>query len=280
MQYVRHDLGQRKRGELVRVTLKGNAANVRLMNSSAFSSYKAGRRYRFTGGYAKRSPVTLAIPSSGHWYVVVDLGGLPGRIRSSAEVLPGAAPPIREASFSTPAIRHASGEPAAESLRVEPPTLGKFDVFICHASEDKDSLVRALAKELVDLGLVVFYDEYVMTMGSSIRRTIDHGLANSRFGVVVLSHAFFAKEVPQRELDGLVTRESTGEQIILPIWHNISKDEVIKYSPTLADKIAARTADSTIHEIAVEIAERVRPPEDTSEDADVQPLQVTAEREE
>lgn len=90
--------------------------------------------------------------------------------------------------------------------------------------------MRALAADLVDLGLEVFYDEYVMKLGMSLRPTIDHGLANSRFSVVVLSHAFFAKEWPQKDLDGLVTRESTGEQAILPIWHNISKDEVIGYS--------------------------------------------------
>jgi len=263
MQFVQHDLGQRKRGELVEVRLSGNAANVRLLDSSALSAYKAGRRYRFTGGYAKRSPTTLPIPSSGHWYVVVDLGGLPGRVRSSVQVLPGAAAPIRERGFSSPVITPAAVAPVelgddAETLRVEPPSAGKFDVFICHATEDKDALVRALAADLVDLGLEVFYDEYVMKLGMSLRRTIDHGLADSRFGVVVLSHAFFAKEWPQKELDGLVTREATGEQVILPIWHNISKDEVIGYSPTLADKIAARTADSTIREIAEEIADRVK----------------------
>ena len=262
MEFVQHDLKQRKRGEMVRVTLRGSAANVRLINSSALSAYKAGRRYKYIGGYAKRSPVTLTIPSSGHWYVVVDLGGLPGRVRSSVELLPGAAPPIRQRAFSTPVITP-SVESAdigedAETLRVAPPSEGKYDVFICHASEDKESFVRALVKELVDLGLKPFYDEDIFKLGMSLRRTIDRGLADSRFGVVVLSHAFFAKEWPQKELDGLTTRESGGEQIILPIWHNISKDEVMAYSLTLADKIAARTADSTAREIAEEIAERVR----------------------
>lgn len=263
MQFAQHDLGQRKRGERVEVQLSGNAANVRLLDSSALNAYKAGRRYRYVGGHAKRSPVTLTIPSSGHWYVVVDLGGLPGRVRSSVQVLPGAAPPIRERAFSTPVIRPAAPEASdlgedSETLRVEPPSEGKYDVFICHASEDKGPFVRALVKELHDLGLKPFYDEDIMKLGMSLRRTIDRGLANSRFGVVVLSHNFFAKEWPQKELDGLTTRESGGEQIILPIWHNISKDEVIGYSPTLADKIAARTADSTVREIAEEIADRVR----------------------
>lgn len=153
-------------------------------------------------------------------------------------------------------------EDGADVLAVAPPS-GRFeyDVFISHATEDKDAVVRALATALVELGLRVWYDEFALKLGDSLRRNIDHGLAKSRFGVVVISHAFFAKNWTQYELDGLVTRESTGDQVILPIWHNISKDEVIGYSPSLADKIAARTADSTVDEIAREIAERVSVPE-------------------
>jgi hypothetical protein len=75
---------------------------------------------------------------------------------------------------------------------------------------------------------------------------------------VVLSPAFFAKNWPQYELDGLVTREMHGgTQIILPLWHNISKDELIRRSPSLADKVALRTADLSIEEIADQIADVV-----------------------
>jgi hypothetical protein len=82
------------------------------------------------------------------------------------------------------------------------------------------------------------------------------GLANSRFGVVVLSQAFFKKGWTNYELDGLVTRDiaAGGAQIILPIWHRVTKDEVISYSPSLADRIAVRSADSTVDEMADEIA--------------------------
>lgn len=78
------------------------------------------------------------------------------------------------------------------------------------------------------------------------------------FGVVVLSHAFFAKNWPQYELDGLVTREMTGKQVILPLWHGITKSEVISYSPSLADKVARSTADFTIDEMAQEIADVIK----------------------
>ncbi len=64
MSFVHHDLGQRKRGEIVEITLSGNAANVRLMDSSNFQSYKHGRRHHYIGGLAKKSPVRLQIPRS------------------------------------------------------------------------------------------------------------------------------------------------------------------------------------------------------------------------
>jgi hypothetical protein len=116
-----------------------------------------------------------------------------------------------------------------------------WDVFISHASEDKDLVVRPLADELTRLGLSVWYDEFTLTIGDSIRRKIEYGLAKSRFGVVVLSHSFFSKEWPQRELDVLFAREISGEKVILPVWHELTRDEVALYSPLLADKIAAST---------------------------------------
>ncbi|HEX8101112.1 MAG TPA: toll/interleukin-1 receptor domain-containing protein [Solirubrobacteraceae bacterium] len=136
-----------------------------------------------------------------------------------------------------------------------------FDVFVSHATEDKDSFVRPLAHALQERGVRVWFDEFEMRLGDSLRRKIDAGVARSRFGVVVLSPAFFAKNCPQYELDGLVSLEMHhGTKVILPLWHNVSKDEVIGHSPSLADKVALRTADSTVEEIAGQIAELVFAP--------------------
>ena len=132
-----------------------------------------------------------------------------------------------------------------------------YDVFVSHASEDKDDFVRDFVKCLQENGLEVWYDETTLQLGDSLRRSIDSGLKNSRYGIVVLSEAFFKKEWPQRELDGLFAREINGEQVILPIWHKISKNEVLKFSPTIADKLALTTAVFTIEEIAQKISERV-----------------------
>jgi hypothetical protein len=65
-----------------------------------------------------------------------------------------------------------------------------------------------------------------------------------------LSPAFISKGWTNYELDGIVTRAISGEQILLPIWHNITKQEVVDFSPSLADKVARSTATHTIDEIA------------------------------
>ncbi|MCV5824275.1 toll/interleukin-1 receptor domain-containing protein, partial [Escherichia coli] len=81
-----------------------------------------------------------------------------------------------------------------------------------------------------------------LRIGDSLRQKIDKGLANSRVGLVVLSPAFISKGWTNYELDGIITRAISGEQILLPIWHNITKQEVIDFSPSLADKVARSTA--------------------------------------
>jgi hypothetical protein len=256
MKFIHHDLGYRRRGEVVEITLSGNAANVRLMDSSNLSNYRNGQKHRYYGGLAKRSPIHLKIPSSGHWHVAVDMQGLRGTVRSSARILPGPLPEIREAPLSSiPSLVHHHPPPGADTQHSPS---REYDVFISHASEDKDSVVRPLAHALSDAGLKVWYDEFELKIGDSLRRKIDIGLANSRFGVVVLSRSFFRKGWPNYELDGLVTRAVSGEQILLPIWHEITKQELIEYSPTLADKLARSTATHTIEEIATEIIEVIR----------------------
>lgn len=133
-----------------------------------------------------------------------------------------------------------------------------YDVFISHASEDKDAVVRPLAQALQEAGLTVWLDELELRIGDSLRRRIDQGLVNSRFAVVVLSQEFFRKGWPQYELDGLVTKGIDGDQVILPIWHNITRAEVLAQSPSLADKLARSTATHTVEEIAAEIADIVQ----------------------
>jgi hypothetical protein len=114
-----------------------------------------------------------------------------------------------------------------------------FDIFICHASEDKTPFVRTLAELLVQAGLRVWYDEFSLKVGDSLRQAIDKGLRESRYGVVVLSKAFFAKKWPQAELDGLFEREPLDRKVILPVWYGVEHKDVKEASPILAGRVAA-----------------------------------------
>jgi len=118
-----------------------------------------------------------------------------------------------------------------------------WDVFICHASEDKETVARPLSNELIALGLKVWLDETEIRLGDSLRTKIDSGLAHSRFGVVILSPQFFAKQWTKSELDGLIAREADGRKVILPIWNNLTSTEVARFSPMLAGRFAINTSE-------------------------------------
>lgn len=138
----------------------------------------------------------------------------------------------------------------------EPAEIG-YDAFIAHASEDKQGFVKPLAEKLIGLGLKIWYDEFELKVGDSLRRSIDRGLVNSKYGIVVLSKNFFSKNWPQYELNGLTAREIDGQKVILPIWYGISNRDILKYSPSLADKIAIDGSKKTIAEIATELKKEI-----------------------
>lgn len=117
----------------------------------------------------------------------------------------------------------------------------EWDVFISHASEDKASCVDPIAATLEERGYAVWYDRFTLKLGDSLRASIDRGLARSRFGVVVLSKAFFQKRWPKAELDSLLERELTGHKVILPVWHGMNAEEVRRESPLMASKLAVST---------------------------------------
>jgi len=261
MEHLSFDLGNVKKGSAVVVTLK-NQANVQLMTSSEYSNYKAGRRYNYHGGRVTRSPFRIAVPSDGHWVVAIDLGGCAGRISANVAVQPpprGFLPPAsssQENPASLVTVREEPVVPAGDLLGGQ-----TWDVFISHASEDKDSIARPLRDALTRLGITVWLDEAQMRIGSSLRRKIDEGIRSSRFGIVVLSESFLRKGWTNHELDGLVTRTVAGEQSLLPIWHDLSAEQVRVFSPSLADKVALNTNQFSIEEMADKIAAVVKHPD-------------------
>lgn len=134
----------------------------------------------------------------------------------------------------------------------------EYDFFISHASEDKKEVAEPLAIELEKLGANVWYDKFALKVGDSLRKSIDNGLSNSKYGIVILTDTYFKKFWTEKELNGLFSKYSEGNCKILPIWHNISKAEVANNSPILSDILGLKTADYTIEEIAKELYEMLK----------------------
>lgn len=134
-----------------------------------------------------------------------------------------------------------------------------WDIFISHASEDKNDIVRELANILTTLKLKVWYDEFSLNIGDSLTSSIDKGLNQSKYGLVVISKDFLNKKWTDYEYKSLITKEVNGVKCILPIWHNITREEVQNFSLYLADKIALDTASNNLKQIALKICQVVRP---------------------
>ena len=128
----------------------------------------------------------------------------------------------------------------------------EYDVFISHAWEDKEDFVEEFVQELESLGVKVWYDKNCIKWGDSMRAKIDEGLKKSRFGIAVLSPSYIAdgKYWTKAELDGLFQLESINGKTLLPVWHKLTKKEVMEYSPIIGGKLAMNTASMTSKEIA------------------------------
>lgn len=137
------------------------------------------------------------------------------------------------------------------------------DAFISHASEDK-VFVKQLTDTMMRMGISVWYDDYELRVGDSIRGAINEGLLASRFGVVVLSPNFIKKPWPKRELAAL-SNLAGDEPRLLPILHNMSIGELTQHEPLLADVKAAKSSDGW-RAVAYELAARIKGPADKAED--------------
>jgi len=135
----------------------------------------------------------------------------------------------------------------------------EWDVFISHASEDKESFVKALAKSLSEIGVNVWYDEFSLKIGDSLSKKIDEGLIHSKYGIIVISKNFISKNWTDYELRSLLSKEIGFKKVILPIWHDVSYDEVKNYSLFLADKFALKSDNGVNSDLIMKLLEVIRP---------------------
>lgn len=131
--------------------------------------------------------------------------------------------------------------------------------FISHDSRDKDVFVRELAMEMTKLMCPVWYDEYSLRVGDSLRSSIEAGLKETKKCVLFLSQNFLTNGGwTKAEFDSVFTREILEQKnVVLPVWHNVDVKAVYQYSPRLADRVGLSTALG-VKEVAKKLVNAVR----------------------
>lgn len=134
----------------------------------------------------------------------------------------------------------------------------EYDVFLSHSNLDKNIFVSELSDKLSDKGLKIFEDIKVFKIGQSQTDMMNMGILNSRFVVVFLSPNFIKSGWSQYEFKSFLNREINEKRIIiLPVWHDVSYEDVQAYNPYLIDKFALETSKYTIDEIVDSIHQAI-----------------------
>ncbi len=172
-------------------------------------------------------------------------------IESRGNVIGNLRIPLRPSAPSqapvSPTVPHKTApKPAVPAI---PNKSHRWDVFISHASEDKP-YVEPLAKALAAPGVNVWYDKTSIGWGDDIRTSIDNGLLNCDYGVVVFSKAFLGKKKwTEYEVSALFGLETVDRKRILPIWHEVTYEDVLKYSPAVAQRRAKSSEEDSNDDI-------------------------------
>lgn len=112
--------------------------------------------------------------------------------------------------------------------------------FISHDSRDKAEIAIHIALELQKLLCPVWYDEFSLKVGDHLRESIEHGLKETPKCILILSKNFLSNTGwTKMEFNSIFTRELLEKKsVVLPVWHNVTPQEVYEYSPSLADRVA------------------------------------------
>lgn len=132
----------------------------------------------------------------------------------------------------------------------------KRDIFLCHAWGDRTTTAKELHDALEQQGLSVWFSEKDIKLGTSLTRSIDKGLKDSRVGLILVTPAFYrsidAAGIAEQELSALLRTDR-----VFPVVHNTDYEELAEMSPLLASRSGLSTEGSSLKEVAEKIAEAV-----------------------
>jgi hypothetical protein len=138
----------------------------------------------------------------------------------------------------------------------------EYDAFISHAVEDKIPIANELCAKLEQAGLKIWYSGKELGVGDSIEKTIEKGLNRSRYGIVIFSPTYLAKNWTIREFYTLLAKEIKEQKVILPVLYNITLDELKNKDLLMADRFAVnsdRGMDFVVERLVREIRKTKSP---------------------
>ena len=229
-----------------------------LLNGHVFSGDGQPNVYLTVDGERRGSP-EIVVPGLANFYTCTAKGIQKARALPTLDALAkGECAQSAGSNPPAPVDPATKGDERPKSLAESTTVQHQYDLFICHASEDKQEVVVPLTDELTRRDVRVWVDYKELRLGDRLRQRIEEGLRCARFGVVVVSKSFFGKDWPQAELDGLVALEQAeGSKRILPIWHDVEHADVARRLPTLAGRFAKKWQDG-VKEVVAEILRVVR----------------------
>ena len=130
--------------------------------------------------------------------------------------------------------------------------MSKFDLFISYSHANKEELVEPLVEALQAAGIRVWFDKLAISIGDSITDKINEGLREARFGLIVISKAYFDSNWARRELNAFFKKQITlKKKFVLPLWYQISMEELFDHFPMLVDYKAIIIDDPSVLSQAV-----------------------------
>lgn len=209
---------------------------------------RGGGRYSYAPRYTP-PPAYSYRPISG------GSGGSGGNSNgSSRTVRPRWSPGGSPSTYTPTEVRALT--PIRESIEALKKAPERYDVFLCHAWDDRRSAAKELHETLESVDVSVWFSEKSVALGTPLLREIDKGLAKSRAGLVLVTPAFLhrldAAGIAEKELSALLARE-----LLVPIVHDTTYDNLREVSPLLASRSGLSTEENTMDEIATKISELV-----------------------
>lgn len=208
-----------------------------------------GGRGGYSYGYSRPTYPSYAPPSV---TPAPRSGGGGGGGGGSRSARPKWSPSTSTVSYTPQQVRDLQPVRTAAISRTQ-----SHDVFLCHAWPDRKEDAKDLYDLLVDESVSVWFSEVTLRPGTDMRVAIDRGLVSSRIGIVLVTPAMPEKLLADRSIASNELSALLRRNLLIPVMHGVTFEELDQVSPTLASRGGFSTAEEPIEDIAVKIAELV-----------------------